>query len=153
MIQLLQHYTLPDIIIFTVFLALAVKSLFSFFDWVQQRIKKSFNKEHNKLNNKDQLQRRLQHGSQLMAKLQTNQESTDSVLKDLNEKINVLIESDKDNIKYQITKAHHNYCYQKKLIDDFSLNCLEKLYQHYEQQGGNSFIKSFMSDLRALPRQ
>ena len=38
-------------------------------------------------------------------------------------------------------------------IDDFSLDCLERRYQHYADEGGNSFIEGFMEELRALPKQ
>jgi hypothetical protein len=30
---------------------------------------------------------------------------------------------------------------------------LEKRYQHYAEEGGNSFIENFMNELRALPKQ
>ncbi len=55
MIELLQRYSLTDILIFTIFLVLAIKGLVSFFDWVQERIKRVFNKEHSKLNEKEEL--------------------------------------------------------------------------------------------------
>lgn len=65
----------------------------------------------------------------------------------------MLIDSDKDAIKSYITKEHHYFCYQVGWIDDFSLDCLEKRYQHYEDQGGNSFIGGLMHDLRTLPNK
>ena len=67
-----------------------------------------------------------------MHTLKENQETTDMVLKELSTKIDMLIDSDKDAIKSYITKEHHYYCYQVGWIDDFSLDCLEKRYQHYE---------------------
>ena len=153
MTTLLQHYTLSDIFMFTVFLALAIKSLISFFDWADEYIKKIFNKEHLKINEKEELERRLQHGSEVMTALKANQETTDKILKDLSSKIDMLIDSDKDDIKSYITREHHYFCYQIGWIDDFSLDCLEKRYQHYAKEGGNSFIEGFMDELRALPKQ
>ena len=44
---------------FIVILALAIKSLISFFDWAYDRLKKVFNKEHYKLSEKEELERRL----------------------------------------------------------------------------------------------
>ena len=44
MLQLLQTYSIEDILIFIVILALAVKSVITFFDWVKERIQKVFNK-------------------------------------------------------------------------------------------------------------
>ena len=153
MIALLQHYSLSDILIFTVFLALAVKSLISFFDWAYVYIKKVFNIHHSKINQKQALERRLQKGSQVMTELKNNQQTTDEILKDLSAKIDLLINSDKDDIKSYITREHHYFCYKLGYIDDFSLDCIEKRFKHYSDEGGNSFIENFMKDLRALPIQ
>lgn len=153
MIALLQHYSLSDIFMFTIFLALAIKSLISFFDWSFDHVKKIFYKEHGKLTEKEKLEQRLQKGSEVMTTLKANQQITSEKLNELAKKIDLLINSDKDDIKSYITKEHHYFCYQQGWIDDFSLDCLEKRYQHYLEENGNSFIKGFMEELRALPKQ
>ena len=38
-------------------------------------------------------------------------------------------------------------------MTDYSLNCLEKQYIHYPQEGGNSFIEQEMNELCILPRR
>ena len=153
MIALLQHYSLSDILMFTVFLALAIKSLISFFDWAYVYIKKFFNIHYSKINQKEALERRLQKGSQVMTELKNSQQTTDEILKNLSAKIDLLIDSDKDDIKSYITRQHHYFCYKLGYIDDFSLDCIEKRFKHYSDEGGNSFIENFMKDLRALPIQ
>lgn len=153
MIELLQKYSPSDILMFTIFLALAVKSLISFFDWAYERFQRIFNKEYSKLNKQQELEKRLQRGDEMMRTLQANQQMTDKVLQNLSAKIDMLIDSDKDAIKSYITKQHHYFCYQVGWIDDFSLDCLEKRYGHYADEGGNSFIEGFMEELRALPKQ
>ena len=153
MIELLQRYSLSDILIFTIFFALAVKSLISFFSWGQEYLTQIFNREHSKLAEKQELERRLSHGSEMKNTLKINQQATDKILKNLSMKIDMLIDSDKDDIKSYITKEHHYFCYQIGWIDDFSLDCLERRYQHYANEGGNSFIRGFMEELRALPKQ
>jgi hypothetical protein len=65
----------------------------------------------------------------------------------------MLIDSDKDDIKAFITREHHYFCYQKGWVDDYSLDCVERRYAHYEQEGGNSFVEDLMKDLRKLPKQ
>lgn len=152
MLQLLQQYSLSDILIFIVILALAVKSVITFFDWVKERFQKIFNKEYNELTQKEEIERRLDHGSQIMNELQSNQESIEKAIQDLSNKINMLIASDRDDIKSFITREHHRFCYQVGWIDDFSLDCIEKRYQHYKEEGGNTFIDNFMEELRALPK-
>lgn len=153
MIELLQHYTMSEILTFVIFLALALKSLISFFDWFQERFQKVFNIQHRKLTEKEQLEKRLQHGSQIMNNLKINQEETDDVLQKLSEKINILIESDRDDIKSYITREHHYFCYKVGWIDDFSLDCIEKRYKHYIDEGGNTFVGDLMDELRALPKK
>ena len=153
MIELLQRYSLSEILIFTIFLVLALKSFITFLDWAYERIKKAFNYEHAKLNSKEELRQKLQKQNQTIAILKNNQQTTDKILQDLSTKIDMLIDSDKDDIKSYITREHHYFCYQVGWIDDFSLDCLERRYQHYEDEGGNSFIAGFMNELRALPKQ
>ena len=153
MLDLLQHYSLSEILIFTILLAIAIRSVTSFFDWVIERWKRIFNKEHSQLNEKQQLERRLKHGSQIMDDLSKNQQRIDIILNKLSEEINLLIDSDKDDIKSFITREHHYFCYQLGWIDDFSLDCIQKRFAHYKDEGGNSFICNFMQELRALPRQ
>ena len=65
----------------------------------------------------------------------------------------MLIDSDKDAIKAFITQRHHHYVYEKGWIDDYSLDCIERRYVHYNDQGGNSFIGNLMSELREIPRR
>ena len=57
--QLFQQYSLSDIIIFTILLVLAIKSLISFFDWAQDRFNKGFNKKNIKNIEKQELEQRL----------------------------------------------------------------------------------------------
>lgn len=153
MIALLQRYSLSEILIFSIFLALSIKSLITFFDWAYNQIKKAFNYEHSKLNNRESLKKELQRQNETIVILKNNQQATDRILQDLSAKIDMLIDSDKDAIKSYITHQHHYFCYQVGWIDDFSLDCLERRYQHYADEGGNSFIEGFMNELRALPKQ
>ena len=153
MIALLQRYSISEILIFIVILALAIKSLISFFDWVVEKFRKVFNKQYKKLNDKENIEKRLQQENQIIQSLQQKQQKTDELLNVLSGKIDMLIGSDKDSIRAFITKQHHYFCGQQKWIDDFSLDCIQRRFKHYEEQGGNSFIKNFMEDLRRLPNQ
>lgn len=125
----------------------------SAFDWAQGRLRKVFDKEYAQLNDKQKIQKQLEQTQSIISTLESNQQSTDKALESLLSKIDMLIESDRDDIKSYITKEHHYFCYQKGWIDDFSLDCIERRYRHYEEQGGNSFVKNLMSDLRRLPRE
>lgn len=104
------------------------------------------------MNQKEEIERRLDHGSQIMNELQSNQQAIEKAIQNLSNKINMLIESDRDDIKSFITKEHHRFCYHTGWIDDFSLDCIEKRYKHYKNEGGNTFIDGFMEQLRTLPK-
>lgn len=153
MIELIQRFSAGEIIIFIVLFAIAVKKIVDFIDWVNLKIKNIFDKKNRQIQQHDKIIQRLKQGDDVMAGLQQNQKVTDEILNSLLKKINLLIQSDKDDIKSYITREHHYFCYQKKWIDDFSLDCLERRYQHYADEGGNSFIEDFMQELRALPKQ
>ena len=70
----------------------------------------------------------------------------------LKNSINILIESDLDNIKAYLSDKHHYYC-QKKWIDNYNLDCIERRYVHYKKYGGNSFVDHLMMELRDLPTE
>lgn len=142
LIQLLKQFDITTFLTFTIVLALAAKGAIIFFDWVKERLMKMFNKQTKKQRQIEQL--RQQEKS--IKELKSNMESIQS-------KMNLLIESDKDDIKAWITEKHHFYCYQQKYIDDYTLDCLEKRFSHYEVEGGNSFVHNLMEELRALPKK
>ena len=142
LIQLLTQFDMTTILIFIILIALSAKGIVTFFDWVKERIMKIFNKQSKKEKELEQLQQQELDIKELRKNIESIQSN-----------INLLIESDKDDIKAYITEKHHFYCYQQKYIDDYTLNCLEKRFNHYEVEGGNSFVRNLMDELRALPKR
>lgn len=142
LIQLLKQFDITTFLTFAIVLALAAKGVIIFFDWVKERLMKMFNKQTKKQRQIEQLRQQ----EKAIKELKGNMESIQS-------KMNLLIESDKDDIKAWITEKHHFYCYQQKYIDDYTLDCLEKRFSHYEVEGGNSFVHNLMEELRALPKK
>ena len=142
LIQLLKQFDITTFLTFIIVLALATKGVIIFFDWVKERLMKMFNKQTKKQRQIEQLQQQ----EKSIKEVKNDMESIQS-------KMNLLIESDKDDIKAWITEKHHFYCYQQKYIDDYTLDCLEKRFSHYEVEGGNSFVHNLMEELRALPKK
>ena len=68
----------------------------------------------------------------------------------LQQDVQLLKDSDKDDIKSYITSEFYRFS-QQGWIDSFSLDCLERRYDHYIKEDGNSFIKSLMQRIRKLP--
>lgn len=145
--DLLANYSVNEIIIFIVTLALAIKGCVSFFDWAVDRLRKVFNKEQK---DKD-LNSRILADEKKIQELIELQRKTEQNIQTLGNSVNTLIESDKDDIKSWITEQHHKFCYGKsRTIDAYSLDCIEKRYCHYKEEGGNSFIHTLMDDIRGL---
>jgi hypothetical protein len=66
-------------------------------------------------------------------------------------KINILIDSDKDDIKGWIVDKYHEFYSRKGWIDAFSMDAIEKRFSTYEKEGGNHYVKNLVNQLRSLP--
>ena len=134
--ELLQHFSLSEIIVFTALIILAFKGGISILDWFSERGQTFFTKTYQK-----------------PRELENTLKSLIETVQNLNREVSILVQSDKDAIKAFITRQHHYFVYQKGWIDDYSLNCIEQRYEHYKKEGGNSFIGTLMQELRRLPKQ
>lgn len=152
MLELLESFSLKEILIFVVILALAIKGVIDFIDWVKKRMRKNFKAEQLKSNHSTQLDARLRGYDEKIEDLNETLVTITERIDYLTECIELLSDSNKDAIKSYITKEHHFFCYEQKWIDDYSLDCLEKRFAHYKKFGGNSFIEDLMEELRALPK-
>lgn len=150
--ELVETFTLEQIIIFIILLGFAIKETVTFFDWASERLNQKIKKENANDELKDQIQ---ELSSNLKNDLRDIYNAIDSSKKKqeaMQSTINLLIESDKDDIKSWITEKHHYFCYEKGYIDDYNLDCMEKRFKHYEDEHGNSFAGDLMNEIRALPR-
>ena len=64
--------------------------------------------------------------------------------------INLLVRSDELDIKSWI-KTQHEIWIPKKCIDSQTLDILEQRFAIYQEEGGNSWAKKLVDELRALP--
>ncbi len=71
-------------------------------------------------------------------------------LGNFSEKIEFLLKSDMEDKKAYITDNYNKYFYRYKKIDMYTLETLEKVYDIYLQEGGDSFVQLMMSNLRKL---
>lgn len=140
--DLLKQYSLINIIQILILTALAIKGITTFFEWSMPRVKKIVYKTDEPRKLKNNIDKNQQQIKDLKASIAR-----------LTEKVDALIASDRDGIKAFITWEHHHFCYQKGWIDDYSLDCIERKYTHYVDQGGNSFIQGLMEEIRNLPKQ
>ena len=145
LIELFSSFSFYQIILFIILLAIVIKELVEFIDWVKSRNDKEY--EERKM--KNELAR---SNEERLDKLETNMTKMSENINHITDKVDLLVKSDRDDIKAFITKEHHYFCYDKGWIDDYSLDCLEHRFQHYQEEEGNSFIEGLMKELRALPK-
>lgn len=142
MVQLFTNYSLSEIVLFIIILAIGIKKLIQFIDWYKKRTSQAVHQAEKPV----ELEQTIDKHEQQLSEIKQQ-------LSEIKQAINLLIESDKDDIKQSITKEHHYFCYQVGSIDDYSLDCLERRYSHYTDEGGNSFVKTLMEQIRMLPKK
>ena len=120
----------------------------TFWDWGKDRLRKVYDKE-DKI---EEIKSLMVENKKQMNEFSNIQAQTINEIQHLKENITNLTASDKDDIKAWITEKHHHFCYEIKYIDDYSLDCIEKRYAHYVDEGGNSFISKLMEEIRNLPK-
>ena len=150
--ELLETFTVEQIIIFLALLGFSIKEVVSFFDWASAHINQKVKKEnvHDELKNEIKtLNNDLKAGlKEIYQTVDENKKTQEKMQKT----ISLLVESDKDDIKSWITERHHYFCYEKGYIDDYNLDCMEKRFKHYIDEHGNSFVEELMEEVRHLPR-
>lgn len=144
--ELLETFSISQIILFIVLLAIAIKKVSDFVDWKKLKLDSRDKKQIERYNKEKEMNEHFDE-------LETSVKSIADNMNNLNDKVNILMESDKDDIKAWITREHHYFCYQKGWIDDYSLDCLERRYEHYKEEHGNSFIGELVNEVRNLPKQ
>ena len=144
-LNLLSTYSLEQILVFIIMLSLAIKGGVDFYDWVKKRLNTTIIDRENQNKRKEEITENID-------KLFEMQKEQSKAIDNLTKSVDLLLRSDRDDIKAWITQQHHHYCYELKYIDDFSLDCIEKRYTHYKAEGGNSFIEDLMTDLRSLKK-
>ena len=139
--DLLTSYSIEQILFFLFVIAMAVKEGISLVNWFIDYFKKIFKKEEKGENLEDKVS--------TLYDMQIQQEEKMNKMCD---NINILMESDRDSIKSWIVEKHHHFCYEVKAIDYFSLESIERRYQHYKAEDGNSYVATLMEELEALPK-
>ena len=164
MVELLTSYNLTEILVFLVLLGVAFKSVSTFIDWLRnkrntdalkdmkpEKLEKAIQDEV--VERKKQIQEMEEHHNKDVKEIKTQISDVATQMSNLTGKIDLLVESDKDDIKAFITREYHYFCDQQGWIDDYSMDCIEKRFMHYIEEHGNSFVEQLMDALRALPRQ
>jgi len=140
--QLLETYSIQEIIIFIILLAVAIKGVITWIDWAKGKIMEKMGKKKEEETLKQDINELKETVDKILDKITQ-----------IDDTIDLLVASDKDDIKAYITREHHYFCYKLGFIDDYNLDCIEKRYSHYKDEGGNSFVEDLMREIRALPKK
>jgi hypothetical protein len=72
-------------------------------------------------------------------------------INDLRRCVHILIDSDKNDIKAWIAEKYRKLMLQG-WVDDYDLDCIERRFANYLQEGGNSYVEDLINDIRKLPK-
>ena len=151
MATLLAEFSIGQIILFIILLALAFKGVVEFVKWIRGYVKERVKKEEQPDKLQEQLEQMEQTHCKHIAQLQEKDEKLQKDIDEVASNVKILINSDKAAILDRITQQHH-YFMRLGWIDDFSLETVEKRYRYYQEEGGNSFAEDLVMDLRKLPK-
>ena len=151
MTELLKNFSVSEIIICFLAVVFAFKQFVELYDWAKSRVAKIFNKSYILRKNSIEFNDELNKHQEEIKRLKEEDKKLHKEVDNISKKLDMLLISDQRSIKSFITKEHH-YCMEKGSIDDYSLDCLEKRYEIYKKENGNSFILHLMEEIRNLPR-
>lgn len=143
--SVLKDFPISEILLCIVGVLVLVKWIIEYFDWGHKRTKDKYDQEAEQKKDIKDINERLNQNSEDIKMLIEMQ-------KQQNKRIELLIDSDKDDIKAFITEKYHYFVEVKGWIDDYSLDCLERRFQHYKDENGNSFVADLMSEIKRLPK-
>ena len=159
--SLFEQYTVQEVVIGMIMIIVATKSSFDFFDWVklkykerfdkdyQQKVAESLSKEHYESCQK-RFQESIEAYDRMDKKIDTLTEQINTRLTLIETSMKRLTDSDMHDIKSWIVEKHHKLI-EQQWVDDFTMDTIERRYADYKAEGGNSYIKSLMEEIRALP--
>lgn len=134
MIEFLSAYTMDEFLTFTAALIIAVMAAIKAFDYFNQRFDLFETKKTKRQRQMDELSSNV---SLLLDKTQEQQRIC-----------NALLESDKCRIRAEITRAWQEHMREKK-IDYFTLQYLQKQFECYRAEGGNSYVCGIMEEMES----
>ena len=147
---LLTEYSLREIIIGLIILIISMKGSFDFFDWVKLKYKEKFDKDYNQKKKEDLTEEHYQELIEMEKKIDKLTETVNTRMDNIEESIKRLTDSDMHDIKSWIVEKHHRLM-EQKWVDDFTMDTIEKRYHDYKIEGGNSYIKGLVDEIRTLP--
>lgn len=122
----------------------------------QKQSNETSNKKIEELNEyvKNEGERSRQGDEKLAKRLEQHETNMNSVFQKIDgisEVMDLLVESDKDDISSFITDEYYK-CIKQGYVEIYKLKVIESRYQSYLKENGDSFIEGLMNEIRSLPK-
>ena len=150
--SVLKDFPISEILLCIIGVLVLIKWIIEYFDWGHKRTKDKYDQEAERKKNIEDINKKLNQNSEDIKMLIEMQKQQNEKIEQQNLRIELLIDSDKDDIKAFITEKYHYFVEVRGWIDDYSLDCLERRFQHYKDENGNSFVADLMSEIKRLPK-
>ena len=150
--SVLKDFPISEILLCIVGVLVLIKWIIEYFDWGHKRTKDKYDQEAKQKTDIEDINEKLNQNSENIKMLIEMQKQQNEKIEQQNLRIELLIDSDKDDIKAFITEKYHYFVEVRGWIDDYSLDCLERRFQHYKDENGNSFVADLMSEIKRLPK-
>lgn len=135
--EILNQYTLTELILILFGVGSAAMALLKIIDFFYDKLKRKFSKDKNT--------------EDVTKQLEEKQKELDEKLSRVERSIHMLINSDKNDIKTWIVAKHRQLMLQQ-WVDAYDLDCIERRFADYSQEGGNSYVEDLIIDIRKLPK-
>ena len=113
----------------------------------KERVDKKVDKQQKENN----LTAMLQGFQESLSKIDKKLDDQDARFEKIETKLDDLTESDKNDIKGWIVEQYHRFYIDQGWIDAFSADTIDRRYNDYKKEGGNSYISTLMDRLHTLP--
>lgn len=134
--NLLNTFDFKTIMLVLFLVAVGVRELIQLYRYFRMRIYGKFEMQDTE--------------KETMNNMEKSMQSVLLELKDIDKKLTLLQVSNRDSIKSWILMSYQKYKENSAQLDSMQMDLLERRYQHYKDQGGNSYIDEIMDELRAI---
>lgn len=155
MIDLLKTFTLEQMIVFILMLALGIKGLVDFVDWIKGKNVKKFEEDYDERKEAECQKEKIKNLEENFEKYHQYAESLDTKIAGLSEQMNENFKVINIAIMHDIKQwiiNQHKYYIELGWINVSQLDMIEARFEDYQALGGNSTIPALMEELRALPK-
>lgn len=154
MAELISTFGIAQVIII---LLIGIPSLVKFISWCKElwAAREKFKQENIEKGKAiearaEEKEARLANGEARIGVLESETKELKALVQAQTKLIDLLIKSDELDIKSWI-KAQHEKWVPRKCIDSQTLDLLEQRYAIYTEEGGNSWAKKLVEEMRSLP--